>query len=102
MRDSTKENGFEEDMNRLVGFRSDSTANMMVKKTCLITSMRNDHPEIIGVHCLAHRFELAFKDIFKSEKLYTQLTTLLLGLRIFHKNSPYKQRKCKKRSIEVC
>lgn len=64
MRDSTKENGFEEDMNRLVGFRSDSTANMMVKKTGLFTSMWNDHLEITGVHCLAHRLELAFKDVF--------------------------------------
>lgn len=72
-------------MNKLVGFGSDGAANMMGKKTGLITLMRNDHPEIIGVHCLAHRLELAFKDVFKSDKLYTQLTTLLLGLYFFIK-----------------
>lgn len=104
VKDCTKENEFEEDMNKLVDFRSDSTRNadMMVLKTGLITLIWNDHLEIIGVHCLEHRLELAFKDVFKSEKLYMQLTTLLLGLTIFHKDSPYKWRKCKKRSIEVC
>lgn len=100
VKDSTKENGFEKHMNKLVGFGSDGAANMMGKKTGLITLMRNDHPEIIGVHCLAHRLELAFKDVFKSDKLYTQLTTLLLGLYYFYKNSP-KQRKCLKRSMEI-
>lgn len=100
VKDSTKENGFEEHMNKLVGFGSDGAANMMGKKTGLITLMRNDHPAIIGVHCLAHRLELAFKDVFKSDELYTQLTTLLLGLFYFYKNSP-KQIKCLKRSMEV-
>lgn len=39
VKDSTKENGFEEDMNKLVDFRSDSAANMIVSKTGLISSM---------------------------------------------------------------
>jgi hypothetical protein len=96
-----KENGFEEHMGKLVGFGSDGAANMMGKKTGLVTLMQHDHPEMISVHCLAHRLELAFKGVFKGDKLYTQLSTLLLGLYYFYKNSP-KQRKCLKRSMEVC
>lgn len=64
-------------MNKLVGFGSDGAADMMGKNTGLITLMQNDHPEIIGVNCLAHSLELAFKDVFESDKLYLQLTTLL-------------------------
>lgn len=88
-------------MNKLVGFGSDGAADMMGKNTGLIPLMRNDHPEIIGVNYLAHSLELAFKDVFESDKLYMQLTTLLLGLYYFYKNNP-KQRKCLKRSMEVC
>lgn len=101
VKDSTKENGFQEHMNKLVGFGSDGAADMMGKNTGLITLMQNDHPEIIGVNCLAHSLELAFKDVFESDKLYLQLTTLLLGLYYYYKNNP-KQRKCLKRSMEVC
>lgn len=88
-------------MNKLVGFGSDGAADMMGKNTGLITLMQNDHPEIIGVNCLAQSLELAFKDVFESDKLYLQLTTLLLGLYYYYKNNP-KQRKCLKRSMEVC
>jgi hypothetical protein len=47
-------------------------------------SDENDHPVTIGIHCLAHRLELAFKDVIKGEKSFEQLTTLLLG--IYYKN----------------
>lgn len=74
-------------MNKLVSFGSDDAADMMGKNTGLITLMRNDHPEIIGVNCLAHSLELSFKDVFESDKLYMQLTTLhyYLGFTIFIK-----------------
>ncbi|XP_062600058.1 zinc finger protein 862-like [Saccostrea cucullata] len=100
VKDSTQENGLEKHMSKLVGFGSDGAASMMGKKTGLVTLMKHDHPEMIGIHCLAHRLELAFKDIFKGDKLYMQLTTLLLGIYYFYKNSP-KQRKCLKRSMEI-
>lgn len=46
VKDRTNENGFEEHMKKLVGFGSDGAANMMGKKTGLVTLMRNDHPDI--------------------------------------------------------
>lgn len=58
MKNSKIENRFEEHMNKLVGFGSDGATKRMGKKTGIITSMRNVHPEIIGVHCLAHRLKL--------------------------------------------
>lgn len=48
-------------MNKLVGFGSDGAADMMGKNTGLITLMQNDHPEIIGVNCLAHSWNWHLK-----------------------------------------
>ena len=76
----------------LVGFGCDGASNMMGKNSGLVALLKVEHPEIIGIHCLAHRLELAFKDVFKNDKLYLKLTTLLLGLYYFYKNST-KQRK---------
>lgn len=74
-------------MNKFVGFGSDGVVNMMGKKIGLIILMRNDYFEIIGVYCLVYRLELVFKDVFKSDKLYTQLIILLFGFYYFYKNS---------------
>ena len=73
---------------------------MFGKKNGLVTLLKRDHPEVISIHCLAHRLELAFKDTFKSDKMFLKLTTLLLGLFYFYKNSA-KQRKNLKKCIEV-
>jgi hypothetical protein len=55
---------------------------------------------MIGIHCLAHRLELAFKDVIKGEKSFEQLTTLLLGIYYLNKRSP-KQRKLLRKSFKV-
>ena len=55
---------------------------------------------MIGIHCLAHRLELAFKDVIKGEKSFEQLTTLLLGISYLYKRSP-KQRKLLRKSFKV-
>jgi hypothetical protein len=74
------ENRFQTHVHKLVGFGCDGASNMMGSKNGLVSLIRKDHSEIISVHCLAHRMELAFKDVFKKDKNYVQLSTLLLGL----------------------
>ena len=64
-------------MNKLIGFGSDGASNMTGHKRGMVTQMKNDNPEMIGIHCLANRLELAFKDVIKGEKSFEQLTTLL-------------------------
>ena len=56
--------------------------------------------EIISVHCLAHRLELAFRDIVKTSKLYDKLMTLLIGLHYFYIKQ-YKNKSGLLRSIEA-
>ncbi|XP_062618557.1 zinc finger protein 862-like [Saccostrea cucullata] len=86
------ENCLQMQMHKLVGFGSDGASNMMGRKNGLISLIQREHSEVIGVHCLAHRMELAFKDVFRNDKNYVQLSTLLLGLFYFYKNSA-KQKK---------
>lgn len=72
----------------------------MGKKGGLVTLLRKDTPEIIAVHCHAHKLELAFKDVMKADTMYARLTTLLLGIYYFYKRS-HKQRKCLKSTFKV-
>ena len=69
--------GFKDHMNKLIGFGSDGASNMTGHKRGMVTQLKNDNPEMIGIHCLSHRLELAFKDVIKGEKSFEQLTTLL-------------------------
>ena len=64
---------------------SDGASNMVGAKSGLSALLRqNIGPEIINVHCLAHRLELSFRDIVKSSKQYDKLMTLLVGLHYFY------------------
>ena len=60
--------GFKDHMNKLIGFGSYGASSMTGQKRGMVTQMKNDHPDMIGIHCLAHRLELAFKDVIKGEK----------------------------------
>ena len=57
-------------MNKLIDFGSDGASNMTGQKRGMVTQMKNDNPEMIGIHCLAHRLELAFNDVIKGEKRF--------------------------------
>lgn len=85
---------------KLVGMGSDGAANMMGRKKGLAKLMKDDNPEMISIHCLCHRLELAFRDAFKSAKLYEKLLTLMIGLHYFYKRSP-KQKKGLLEAIKV-
>lgn len=51
------------------------------KRSGVAAHLREENPEIVIIHCLAHRLELAFKDAIKQigNRLYEKTTTLLLG-----------------------
>ena len=44
---------------KLVGFSADGASNMMGNRTGLATKLKEIHPHLAIVHCLAHRMELA-------------------------------------------
>ena len=49
---------------------------------------RLDRPELVAVHCSAHRNELAYKDAARGIQLYKKVDALLLSLYFFYRNSP--------------
>ena len=75
-------------MSKFIGFGSDGASNMTGVKAGLVTLLRKDFPEIVGIHCLAHRLELSFRDVVKKDKNYDQLVTFLLGIYYYYKRSP--------------
>lgn len=72
------------------------------KRNGVAAHIKKEHPEIVIIHCLAHRLELAFKDATKNigSKLYEKTTTLLLGLYYFYRKGP-KQKKMLKKTFRV-
>ena len=95
-----EECGVLQHMARCTGFGSDGASNMTGVKNGLVTILKRDYSEIVGFHCLAHRLELSFKDAIKGQKSFEKLSTLLLGLYYFYKNSS-KQKKELKRTFKV-
>ncbi|XP_052286975.1 zinc finger protein 862-like [Dreissena polymorpha] len=97
-------NHFEEyniDEDRLAGMGSDGAANMVRVRTGLSTRLRQEiNAEMVNIHCLCHRLELAFRDVVKSSKLYDKLMTLLIGLHYFYKKQ-YKNKSGILRAIEA-
>lgn len=76
-------------------------SNMTGARNGLITQLKEDYPNIIGIQCLAHRLELSFKDaIKKNNTTYDKLVTLLLGIYYFYKRTPL-QRKGLKTTFKV-
>ena len=50
--------------------------------------LRHDAPCMITLHCMAHRLELALKDVAKKVKLYETVNSILISLYYFYHNSP--------------
>lgn len=87
---------------KLVGFTCDGASNMVGRLQGAATLLKNVHPALVIIHCLAHRLELAYKDAIKrtSSQQYDKLVTLLVGLYYFYKRSA-KQKKALKQCFEV-
>ena len=50
-----------------------------------------DRPELVAVHCSAHRNELAYKDAARRIQLYKKVDALPLSSYFFYRNSPPQQ-----------
>lgn len=73
---------------RVVAYGTDGAAVMTGSKNGVVTRLRGERDHILGIHCMAHRLELAFKDAAKSIPLYHMLDTFLLNLYYFYHKSP--------------
>ena len=73
---------------KIVGLGSDGANVMMGKNGGVVKKLKDIQPCLIGVHCFAHRLELAYKQAIKTIQPYTRMQQLLSGLYYFYYNSP--------------
>ena len=84
---------------KLVAFASDGASVMTGRKTGLVTRLRNEQPHLIGVHCVNHKLELAYKDVFKNQQTFLDIEQLLLDLYLFYEQSPLNRANLQKAAI---
>jgi len=73
---------------KLVACATDGAAVMTGEKSGVVTRLRGDKAYVLGVHCMAHRLELAFSDTIKVSPMFCKVEELLGGLYTFYHTSP--------------
>ena len=75
-------------LKKTVSFAGDGASVMCGKKTGLVARLKQEQPHLVGVHYVAHRLELSYKDVFKQTEVFKDLDRLLLDLYYFYEKSP--------------
>ena len=78
----------EDFMNKIASLGTDGAAVMQGKRGGLVALMKELQPCLVGIHCMAHRLELAFKKTVKSFPVFAKIDQLLLDLYMFYHYSP--------------
>ncbi|KAG7165608.1 UBX domain-containing protein 1-like [Homarus americanus] len=88
---------------KLVGNGADGASVMTDCKNGLVACMRRDleWPELEGIHCTAHKLELAYKDAMKGVPLAKRVDLLLLGIYLFYEKCSL-NRSLLKQAHEIC
>ena len=73
---------------KLVGFGSDGASVMVGKNNGVIALLRHLQPAVQGIHCAAHRMELAYKDAMRKQPLHMKVEGMMTGIYLFYKKSP--------------
>ncbi len=66
--------------NETVGFGSDGASVMVGNRGGVCCLFQAEIPHLIGVHCTAHRLELAAMGVIKAEPQMTKITNLVYGM----------------------
>ena len=76
--------------NKIVGVGADGASVNMGKDNGFIALLKKDlgRPFIQGIHCSAHRLELAYKDVVKVVPLFKKIDDFLLNLYLFYNKRP--------------
>ena len=55
-------------MQKLISAGTDGASVMMGKNGGVVSLIKQDAPQVIGIHCVAHNLELAFSGTLKSNE----------------------------------
>ncbi|KAK2149036.1 hypothetical protein LSH36_471g06000 [Paralvinella palmiformis] len=72
---------------KFVAIATDGAVVMTGHKAGVVSNLKKDQPALFGVHCFAHRLELACHDVVKSHPSYQELDKFFLDLYLFYHNS---------------
>jgi hypothetical protein len=72
---------------KLVGLTTDGAAVMVGKNAGLAALLKRERPQLVALHCVSHRLELAVKSVAKAVPWYKKVDLLILNLYLFYHNS---------------
>ena len=73
---------------RVMGFGSDGASVMVGRRAGVATLLKQSNPELIAIHCVAHRLALAVAQAGDAAPYVKVFKTLLHNLYSFYDNSP--------------
>ena len=75
-------------MQKLISTGTDGAPVMMGRIGGVVSLIKQDAPQVIGIHCVAHNLQLAFSDTLKSNETMMSIKELLNGCWKHYKYSP--------------
>ena len=75
-------------MQKLISTGTDGASVMMGRIGGVVSLIKQDAPQVIGIHCVAHNLELAFSDTLQSNETMMSIKELLNGCWKHYKYSP--------------
>ena len=69
-----------------VAISTDRAAVMTGHRAGVVAKLRENTPTLVGIHCFAHRLELACRDVVKIHQRYKELDKFLLDIYLFYHN----------------
>ena len=70
---------------KLVACATDGASVMTGARRGVVSRLRGTNNHVLGIHCMAHRLELSFKDAINGGNLARQLEDLLSGLHTLYR-----------------
>ena len=71
---------------KFVAIATDGASVMTGKRAGVVALLKGSQPSLVGIHCFAHRLELACRDVMKSHPSYQELEKFLLDIYLFYHN----------------
>jgi hypothetical protein len=92
--DIEREQHFDEKLKTLlVGFGSDGASVMIGAQNGLLIKLRRAYnPNIYGIHCMAHKFNLASGRAWKNEKNFKEFENTINSVYLFYNNRGHKRK----------
>ena len=77
-------------LHKMTSFASDGPSVMVGKKNGVVALLKRDHPNVIDIHCMNHRLQLAVSKAFHKVRETDRIDELLSGVFKYYNYSTVK------------